>query len=412
MSERETASLEARALTTGPGYHWFGYYDKLQFDPFDRYVLCMAVDFEGRSPTVDDRIRIGMIDLQDNDRWVALGETGAWCWQQGCMLQWIPGSAREVIYNDRAGDGFCCHILDVYTGERRTIPRAVYALSPDGKTGVGLDFARTGRLRPGYGYAGVDPSEHDPAPEDCGIYRIDLETGGSERIITLAQMAAIPCLDYDHTDCLHWFNHLLVSPDGERFIFLHRWHAADGTGIRSTRMCTANLDGSDVRVLHDGGHFSHFIWRDCDRILAWCTPPGREPGFYLYDARTGMPGTVPKALVPGAFEPVGPDAMTADGHCTYLQGGEWVLNDSYPRPRKSDLRERPLYLYHPGEDRRVDIGSFRSPLAYEGEYRCDLHPRSSRDGRLVTIDSVHGGNGRQLYLLDVSPVVAGVGVGC
>ena len=28
-----------RAITKGPQYHWFGYYDKLQFDPTSRYVL-------------------------------------------------------------------------------------------------------------------------------------------------------------------------------------------------------------------------------------------------------------------------------------------------------------------------------------------------------------------------------------
>jgi len=40
----------ARAITRGPKHHWFGYYDKLQFDPADRLVLGMEVDFEHRSP--------------------------------------------------------------------------------------------------------------------------------------------------------------------------------------------------------------------------------------------------------------------------------------------------------------------------------------------------------------------------
>ncbi|MBN1672091.1 MAG: hypothetical protein JXR37_13715 [Kiritimatiellae bacterium] len=394
MSLAETVSVEARPITQGPRFHWFGYYDKLQFDPSNRFVLCMEVDFEGRSPTVGDRIRIGMIDLEDNARWIELGETSAWCWQQGCMLQWRPGSDREVVYNDRAGNGFCAHILNVRTGKRRTIPHPVYALSPDGKTAVSLDFARTGRLRPGYGYAGRDPSAADPAPADCGIYRVDLERGSAERIITIAQMAAIPCPTHPHAGCLHWFNHLLVSPDGSRFIFLHRWHAVDDTGIRSTRMSTANLDGSDLRILQDGGRFSHFIWRDPDHILAWAQPVDRDMAFHLYNEKTGE------------VEVVGREAMTQDGHCTYLAGGEWILNDGYPQSRGRDERARPLYLYHPDSARRVDLGSFRSPLAYDGEWRCDLHPRSSRDGRLVTIDSVHGGNGRQLYLLDIASVIA------
>ncbi len=49
-------------ITGGPHHHWFGYYDKLQFDPTVRYVLGMEVAFEHRSPTADDVIKVGMVD--------------------------------------------------------------------------------------------------------------------------------------------------------------------------------------------------------------------------------------------------------------------------------------------------------------------------------------------------------------
>ena len=58
----------SRVITRGPKHHWFGYYDKLQFDPTSRYVLGMQVSFEHRSPTADDVISIGMVDLPDGDR--------------------------------------------------------------------------------------------------------------------------------------------------------------------------------------------------------------------------------------------------------------------------------------------------------------------------------------------------------
>src|SRR3954470_13577995 len=76
-----------RPLTSGPNHHWFGYYDKLEFDPSSRYVLGMEVGFEGRTPSPDDRLRLGMIDLESGDKWKDLGTSVAWCWQQGCMLQ-------------------------------------------------------------------------------------------------------------------------------------------------------------------------------------------------------------------------------------------------------------------------------------------------------------------------------------
>ena len=57
--------LPSRAITSGPKHHWFGYYDKLQFDPSARYALGMEVDFEHRAPTPHDVIRVGMVDLSD-----------------------------------------------------------------------------------------------------------------------------------------------------------------------------------------------------------------------------------------------------------------------------------------------------------------------------------------------------------
>ena len=102
--------MTAEPLTTGPKHHWFGYYDKLQFDPSGRYVLGMEVEFEHRPPTPDDTIAIG-IDLHDGNRWTELGHSAAWCWQQGCMLQWLPGSDSRIIWNDRERGCFDSHVL-------------------------------------------------------------------------------------------------------------------------------------------------------------------------------------------------------------------------------------------------------------------------------------------------------------
>src|SRR5215510_12230936 len=146
LVSRQTRAEEhlppVRAITKGPKFHWFGYYDKLQFDPSSRYVLGMESDFEGRPPQPADTIRLGMVDLEDGDRWTTFAETRAWCWQQGCMLQWLPGSSSEVIFNDREQGHFVSHILNVKTGKKRTLPGPIYAVSPDAKWAVATDFSR------------------------------------------------------------------------------------------------------------------------------------------------------------------------------------------------------------------------------------------------------------------------------
>jgi hypothetical protein len=379
-----------RAITRGPKFHWFGYYDKLEFDPTCRFVLGMEVDFEHRSPRADDTIKIGMVDLADGDKWIELGESRAWCWQQGCMLQWRPGSKTEVLWNDRQGDRFVCHILDVQTRQRRTIPHPVYTVSPDGRWAVAPDFRRVNEMRPGYGYVGLpDPYRGDRAPVDSGIFRVELETGQQHLIVSLADVAKIPFPGGDISGGKHYFNHLLVSPDGRRFEFLHRWGFPNWRG--ATRMLTAASDGSDIRIVDHSGRTSHFIWRDPHHILAWSRHESHGAAFYLFEDKTG-----------GKVEVVGKEAMAVNGHCTYLPGNEWILNDTYPQgPRRL---QRP-YLYHVASRRKVPLGDFHLPPQYRGQWRCDTHPRFSPDGRSVVIDSPHEGHGRQLYLIDISRIV-------
>ncbi len=380
--------MSMRPITSGPKHHWFGYYDKLQFDPSGRYVLGMEVDFEHRSPTAEDVIRVGMIDLADGDRWIELGETRAWCWQQGCMLQWIPGSDREVIWNDREGDRFVCHVLDVHSGKKRTLGSPIYTVSPNGRTAIGADFRRINHMRPGYGYAGLpDPNLDLLAPDDAGIYSVDLETGAATFLISIAQVAAIPDPHRDLSEAKHYFNHLLFNTDGSRFIFLHRCRWGE-SGLH-TRMMTAAADGSDIYGVGQYGYTSHFIWRDPEHILAWARHPSHEDAFYVFRDGTQE------------VEVIGKGVMKVDGHCTYLADTNWILIDTYPVPR-GDGKVQELYLYNVESGQRHELGEFGAAPEYAGEWRCDLHPRSSPDGSLITIDSAHGGNGRQIHLMDIS----------
>ena len=421
-----------RAITRGPKFHWFAYYDKLQFDPTGRYVLAMEVDFEHRSPRGDDVIKIGMVDLADpsspkgsrlrqgyagqagmasGDKWIELGRTRAWSWQQGCMLQWLPGTKSQILWNDRRGDRFVCRIMDAATRKGRTIPYPIYTVTPDGRFGASVDFRRIQDMRPGYGYAGpADPHKDELAPKASGIDLVDLATGKGKRIISLADAAAIPFPGRDMTNAKHYFNHLLFNTDGTRLEFLHRFRPNRGRGGFITRMLTCALDGSDVRVVDPSGSTSHFIWRDARHILAWSRYKGVN-GFFLYEDKPGG----------GRVVQIGKGVMTRNGHCSYLPvpparhslggggsgaegpGSRWILNDTYPTGKR---REQEVYLYHTGTGKRVLLGRFASPAKYAGEWRVDTHPRFSRDGKKVCIDSPHGGNGRQLYLIDISKIVA------
>ncbi len=403
----ETSPLETfvpcRQITHGPAHHWFGYYDKQEFDPSDRFVLGNQVSFEGRGPTADDEIAVGYVDTAENDSWTEIGRSRSWGWQQGCMLQWVGTSGREVMWNDREGERFVCRIYDVQTQRVRTIPRPIYTLSADGRIGLSLDFSRLDNLRPGYGYEGLtDMHVADHSPHEDGIWRVDMASGHSELIFSNGDAASIHWPDGDkHSQAWHYFNHLLINPVGTRFIFLHRYRPAfDPTtlsfeGNFITRMFTANIDGSDPYVLDPSGMTSHFIWKDNHTVTMFTKPIGLPAGFYEMVDQSDE------------IRRVGETKMLVNGHNTYLPApyDQWILNDTYPDPKTF---RQTVYLYHPPSDRRVDLGHFPSPAAYRGEWRCDTHPRCSTSGHHVVIDSPHAG-GRQLHWLDIKDLMAKLG---
>jgi hypothetical protein len=62
-------------------------------------------------------------------------------------------------------------------------------------------------------------------------------------------------------------------------------------------------------------------------------------------------------------------------------------------------------FYRPSDGKLVKLGKFFIRANTTGEFRCDLHPGWSRDGKYVCIDSMHSDDTRQMYVLDVSGVV-------
>jgi len=289
--------------------------------------------------------------------------------------------------------------MNIKTRTKRTIPWTIYALSSDGKWAVTTDYRRINDTRPGYGYAGIpDPNKNILAPENSGIWKVDLQTGEAKLIISLAQAVKIANpYDENFAQAKHWFNHLLVSPDGKRFIFLHRWRHPDVDGIYDgngkngfiTRMFTASSDGTDLRVIDPYNYTSHFIWRDPSHILAWTRIPGKGDGFFLFE----------DSPVENIVQ-IGKGVMTVNGHCTYLPGTDWILNDTYPDRN----RLQSVYLYNEKTGERIALCDFYSPPAYNGEWRCDTHPRSTPDGKFVIIDSPNW-DGRQMYILDIRAIV-------
>ena len=380
--------LPVTRVTNGPKHHFFGYFDKFPWDKSGRYLLSQEIDFTARQPEVGEKATLGMIDLQDNNKFIKLAETNSWCWQQGCMFQWLNDSETKVIYNDRVEDKFIARILDIKTGETSEICRPIYCLSNDGNWALSLNFSRLDRERPGYGYPGAfDKNINVDVPDDEGVWLVDLKNNTAELIITVKQITET-FYRSDMNVGPGWFNHMLFSPDSKRISFFHRWrlYKEDGSPWHLTHMFTANRDGSEIWPLNLELMSSHYTWVNNNQIINFSNRYSDHWQYYLYTDQTHETKVIAKDVFPG------------DGHCSYSSDNKWMLTDSYPSENDP---YRYLFLYDLENQEAIEIGKFYADPAYPIPTRCDLHPNWSRDNKTVCIDSIHEGS-RQVYLIDVS----------
>ncbi len=383
VSRKAAQFAKPTPLTKPPGHHWFGYYDKHQFSADGKRLLVMKTPFEGRKPKADDVIEIGYLDLENDNAWTKIGESRAWSWQQGCMLQWRPEHPGEVLWNDREDKRFVTRVYDLETGSTRTLDRPIYHVASDGKSAVSADFARIQHMRPGYGYPGVpDPNGDKLTPPDRPIELVNLDTGAVTPLVDYSDFVPVKGPRANPKEgAKHYVNHLQFSPSGERVFFLHRWRPK-GRGGFATRVFTVKRDGSDLRLLTDDGGLSHYTWRDDRSVLIWAS---QHRGYALYDIEKGFQKVV---------------LEMENGHQSYVPGtnNRFLVTDTYP----GDDGKQTLLLYDIEGDEIFVVARFPTRRRDRGEFRTDLHPRLSRDGSKVVVDSSHRG-GRQQYLVDIAP---------
>lgn len=391
-----------RVSPQGPYYHgfWFyncSHYELYQFDPTARYMLGLRTFIEGRKVQPTDRGEVGIIDLKNNNEWTRIGETSAFNWQQGTRLQWVPGSFEEIVWNDRDYNGkLVSRVYNIKTKKIRTLPVPVYTISPDGKTALSINFERI--KHGGCKYVGVeDPFDNQWAPEKIGVIKMDMQTGKTELIVSVKDMAkkmfpeGFPS---DTTGGHLYFFRTGFNPSGNRFILFvkdsRQTYAEQFT--RTTEGFSMNLEGEDIRYFYNQP--SHHFWLNDSVIVDNGNHgPNRERGYYRFtDDGTG--------------EAKEKYFNAPNGHITFHKNGEWILTDTYVM--KGFIF---LYMYHIPTKKFVPLAKlpfkmggyfFPAPLSF---LRVDLHPQFSPDGNSIRIDSTHEGDGRQMYLIDVSHII-------
>jgi hypothetical protein len=377
-----------------PVYTGFWFYQCLQFDPTGRYVLGMKVGFEKREITALDRAEIGIFDLKDQNRWTKIGGTTAWNWQQGARLQWRPNS-EEILWNDRSDDGktFVARVYNFRSGKSRVLPRPIYDLSPDGATALTHDFERM-KLFHGTEYVGIeDRYDQEFAPSQTGIWKMNLDTGQAELILSLAKMSAVAYPKGIPASGHLYFFREGWNPSGSRFIAFIK-----DPPNKLFEAYSMSASGTDIRPLYRNP--SHHAWLDDESIFDFGNhqPPGGDKpvrGYFLF--RDDGSGKAKELLWRVDVD----DGFGGDGHGSFVPGtrNEWILSDTY-----NIHGFQHLFLFHRPTKTFVPLARLKCTRAND-VHRVDTHPRLSRDGRMVSIDATHEGMGRQMYVLGIGHIL-------
>lgn len=387
---REPQLLEREQITAGPKNHLFGYIGHVGTIPWNasgRYIVALRTEFVDRMPGSDDPAEIILLDTENDYAVRAVDTSRGWNVQQGTMLYWNPADPEnQFFFNDRdpeTGKVFCV-LYDISEGRRvreyrfEDTPVGNGGVAFDGKHFAAINYARMARLRRVTGYPEAwDWTEGVSAPEDDGIFLVDVETGKKRLLVSFRELSEALRRERPEIDSMPLFiNHTLWSRTGERLFFFAR--ANFGKPGRLNASFTIARDGSDLRrqQTHIGGHPE---WDAGTRMIGSIA---ERQAVFDVDSQELVELIGDRDLFP---DPEGDIALSPNL--------EWLANGY-----KDDGK-----VYYVVHNRRTGA-TLRSP-GYDlygrvsGDLRCDPAPRWNRDGDRLLIPSMMEDGTRQMFVL-------------
>lgn len=380
ISKKVKVNGDLFCINPNDGYeYFFGYYDKSPWDITDKYILGMRVKNAHEKPASKEIAQIVMFNSEDEYNMEILSNTTSWNSQQGAMLQWLgPDFRRLIIFNDFRNGKYCSVIYDVLSKkEVKIIDLPIYEVDKDGNFAYSIDFNRLNTFRPGYGYSNSeDATRNIKVPNGSAIKKINLETGKVEELINYSSLVEHET-NKSMKNAFHKINHLMISPNGEKMIFLHRWYK---NKIKYSRLILIDIKSKKMKNLSDEEFVSHCYWKDNDYIIGYMRKDGTD-GYYLINVNNGYYQHILQEL-------------KSDGHCSYSFDNKYIITDTYPN------KKRMMKVFLCNELECSTILEVFSPFKYDNDVRCDLHPRWNHLNSKICIDSTHSGK-RGLYLINI-----------
>lgn len=364
---------------------FFGFHDSDPFSKDNMKVLAYRLHIPLRMPEKNDMLEIGYWTGEDFSEWVKVGESGAWNYHKGCRLQWINDEC--CIFNTQHDGVLCAEIADVDSTMRNLVNWPVDTVSYDGCYATSFSYERLQQQMPGYGYLYGDEDAYmaENVSEKTGLFLISLKENRRELLLSLKQIADF-CHEPSMDSCFHFVTHTEFSYDNRYIAFLHRWYK--GTS-RNTRLLVYDRESGSLFASPTTGMVSHYAWNSQNGIVAYCRVQGVDSHVYFSSPEM-------KEWKRCAYP-----LLNSDGHQHFIDD-DWFLADTYP----DKWRHCKLYKVNRKTDEVVLLADVKSPKQFvptdqDHWWKCDLHPRSSADGKWASFDSVHTGV-RSLCLMQLT----------
>lgn len=391
-------------ITQGPEHHLFGYIGHVGNIPWSgdgRWILAMRSSFQDHMPELNEPADVLLLDTQNGYQARKVDETRGWNLQQGTMFYWNPQAPKtQFFFNDRdPQDGTLLTVLfDISLGEQgKRIREYRYPDSPVANSGVAqnggsflaLNYGRLARLRLVTGYAGCpDWSEADNAPENDGIFRVDVATGERSLLVSYRQLRdAVDRDEFPEIDDYALFiNHTLWNRSDTRVYFYLRANFrspltrvnipfsinSDGTGLTRHPLLGGHPEWDDGMTI---------IGSDGDRQVRYDTSAGKIVGT------------------------IGPSGTFTDpgGDIALSPGGHWFVNGHKTGSKKTG--QATVFTFFDRRDGQVirthgySIGKWGS-----GSLRIDPAPCWNRDSNQILFGALdETSQTRQLFVLTLKP---------
>jgi hypothetical protein len=402
-------NLVVEQLTSGEKHHFFGYIGQCQTIPWNstgQYILGMEIDTIIRLPKPGEAATIFVIDTHDNNKIIKLDKTYAWNPQQGTMFYWNPNAPEtQFFFNDRdleTGKVFTV-IYDV--SERKRVKEYRYDDTPignggvaaDGSTWLGLNYGRMARLRLVTGYPeAFDFSRDEIAPENDGIFIIDVETGEKKLLVSFAQIAEkIKETDPNlHTGL--FINHSLWNRDSDMVYFFARagWDGKRKSGKNVNVPFSINSDGTGLTA-HSQFIGGHPEWDEGNVLIGSAKDEQGETRQVRYDV-------VKKEIIEYMGNPeIFPEP---EGDISLSPNANWFVNGYESHEKKMNFytilrRSDGAFAKSPG----VSNGGFTSKGPYGSNVRIDAAPRWNRTNDAILVPGVAENGTRQMFIIRVEP---------